>query len=103
MRYSVFLCLFFCSCSYNEIVPICEPDIQTFTQLVKPIIESKCIDCHTESSGNPALLTTYDDVLDAIDNHFLRDQVVSQMMPPYGSVPLSESEINIITSWVDCE
>ena len=102
MRNSLFLLLLFSSCTYNEIVPVCEPDDQNFSDLVQPIIEANCIGCHHESSGRPAILTTYDGVIDAVNNHALKDEVVSLRMPP-GSSPLSVSEINIITSWIDCE
>ena len=104
MRNSLFLLLLFSSCTYNEIVPVCAPDDQTFADLVQPIIETNCIGCHNESSGRPAILTTYDGVINAVNNHALKDEVVSlQMPPPYGSSSLSSSEINIITSWIDCE
>ena len=103
MRYSFFLLFLVCSCTYNELVPVCEPDDQTFSNLVQPIIEANCMGCHNESSGMSVILTTYDGVIDAVNNHSLKDQVVSLQMPPYGSSPLSVSEINIITNWVDCE
>ena len=103
MRYSVFLVLLFCSCTYNELVYNCEPDPQVFFDLVQPIIETKCIGCHSESSLRPAILTTFDGVIDAINNHALRNEVVSFQMPPYGSTALSTLEIDIITNWIDCE
>ena len=71
--------------------------------LIKPIIETKCIGCHTELSLSPAILTTYDGVIDAINNHELRNEIISFQMPPYGSTPLSTFEIDIITNWIDCE
>ena len=96
------------SCTYNEITPICEPDIcepdeQIFSDLVQPIIESNCIVCHTESNSRPAVLETYDGVIDALNNHSLRDKILSLKMPPYGAPPMSESDINIIKNWADCE
>ena len=103
MRYSLFLLLVFSSCTYNEIVPFCKPDDQTFSDLVQPIIETNCIGCHNEFSSRPAILTTYDGVIDAVNNHSLKHQIVSGQMPPYGSPPLSVSEINIIINWIDCE
>ena len=92
------------SCTYNEITPICEPDEQIFSDLVQPIIESKCIQCHSESSSRPETpLEIYEGVIDALNNHSLRDKVSSLQMPPYGAPPLSESDINIIKNWADCE
>jgi hypothetical protein len=91
------------SCTYNELAPICEPDEQIFFDLVQPIIENNCIGCHSESNNRPAILGTYDGVIDAINNHSLRDEVLSLKMPYDGSPPLSTSDINIIKNWIDCE
>ena len=104
MRISILLIMILLSsCTYNEIVPVCEPDDQIFSDLVQPIIEANCIGCHNESNGSSTILTTYDFVIDAVYNHSLRYQVISGEMPPYGSSPLSISEINIIENWLDCE
>ncbi len=103
MRYSVFLVFLFSSCTYNELTTICEPDPQVYADLVSPIIEANCVACHDESSGRPEILTTYDGVIDAVNNHSLKYQVTSFQMPPYGSNTLSDSEINIIKNWIDCE
>ena len=105
MRRIIFLfgVLILTSCTYNEITPICEPDEQMFSDLVHPIIESNCIACHAESSGQPPVLETYDGVINALNNHSLRDRVVNREMPPNSEPSMSESEINIIKNWVDCE
>ena len=92
------------SCTYNEITPICEPDEQIFSDLVQPIIESNCMKCHSEDSNvATAVLETYEGVIEALNNHSLRDKVLSLKMPPYGAPPMSESDINIIKNWADCE
>jgi len=103
MRYSLFLLFLLCSCTYNELVPVCEPDSQIFSEVVQPIIEANCVACHDELGGRPEILTTYDGVIDAVNNHSLKYQVTSLQMPPYGSNALSDSEINIIKNWIDCE
>lgn len=103
MRFSFFIVFLFSSCTYNDLVPVCEPNSQDFFDLVQPIIESNCVGCHNEYSGRPAILTTYDGVIDAINNHSLDNEVISLQMPPYGMPPLSTEEINIITNWVSCE
>ena len=89
------------SCTYNEITPICEPDEQMFSDLVQPIIESNCIVCHSESNSRPAVLETYDGVIHALNNHSLKELVVSFQMPKNST--MSESDINIIKNWADCE
>lgn len=102
MRFSWFLLFLFSSCSYNEIVPVCKPDEQIFSNIVQPIIEANCVACH-ESDASPGILTTYGGVIDAVNNHSLKYQVTSLQMPPYGSNALSDSEIDIIKNWIDCE
>ena len=91
------------SCTYNEITPICKPDEQMFSDLVQSIIESNCMECHSESSSQPPVLETYDGVINALNNHSLRDRVVNREMPPDSEPSMSESEINIIKNWADCE
>ena len=99
------LCMFLLvtSCTWNEILPICEPDEQIFLDLVQPIIENNCIVCHSESSNRSAVLGTYDGVINALNNHSLRDRVVNGEMPPDSEPLLSESDINIIKDWANCE
>ena len=103
MKYSFLLLSIFYSCTYNELIPVCQPDQQVFEDLVQPIIDNSCVSCHNESSGRPTILTTYDGVIDAINNYELRDEVTSLRMPQYGSPPLSPTAINILTDWIDCE
>ena len=91
------------SCTYNEITPVCEPDEQMFSDLVQPIIESNCMECHSESSSQPPVLETYDGVINALNNHSLRDRVINREMPPDSKPSMSESDINIIKNWADCE
>ena len=96
------------SCTYNEIIPvsdfdICNPEEQYYLDVVQPIIENNCVGCHNINSGRPAILNSFDGVVDALNNYSLKDRVTSLQMPQYGSPPLSESEINIIQKWADCE
>lgn len=98
----LFSLLIFTSCTYNEIIPICEPNEQMFYDLVQPIIEINCIGCHSESNNRPAVLETYDGVIDALNNYSLIDRVISGSMPPYGSPEMSSEDINIIKEW-SCE
>ena len=101
MRYSLFLLLLLSSCTYNEIIPVCEPDEKVFLDLVQPIIQDKCIACHDQDSDRPAILTTYYSVIYAVNNHSLENYIVSGEMPPAG--PLSDAEVNVLTKWVNCE
>ena len=94
----------FNSCTWNQLPEvICVPDEQEYLDLVQPIIESNCMSCHYSTDSSPVILISYSGVIDAINNHSLKEEVVSLRMPMYGSPPLSLSEINIIKNWIDCE
>jgi hypothetical protein len=100
----LFVLFIFSSCTWNQIPEvICEPDEQLFLELVQPIIENNCISCHSTAAYMPAVLGSYDGVIDAFRNYSLKEEVINRTMPPYGSPPLSESEISIIKKWADCE
>jgi len=109
MKYLSFLLLFLLSpCTWNEIIPvsesdICNPEEQYYLDVVQPIIENNCAGCHNVNSDRLAILNSFDGVIDALNNYSLKDRVTSLQMPQYGSPPLSESEINIIQKWADCE
>ncbi|MDA0681817.1 MAG: hypothetical protein O2781_00535, partial [Bacteroidetes bacterium] len=83
------------------VVPVCEPDEQIFSDLVQPIIEANCIGCHNESSGRLAILTSYEGVIDAVNNYSLKELVVNREMPQNST--MTASDIEIITNWIDCE
>ena len=99
--FSLFL---FNSCTWNEIPKVvCVPDEQVYLELVQPIIEGNCISCHSTPANMPAVLGSYDGVIDALRNYSLKEEVINRTMPPYGESSLSESEISIIQKWADCE
>ena len=100
----LFSLFIFNSCTWNEIPEvICVPDEEVYFQKVLPIIEANCMSCHSTTANSPVVLLTYIEVIDAINNHSLRDEVTSLRMPMYGSPALSSLEINIIKNWIDCE
>ena len=100
----LFSLFIFSSCTWNELPEVvCIPDEQVYFELVQPIIENNCISCHSTTANMPAILGSYDGVTDALRNYSLKEEVINRTMPPYGLPPLSESEINIIQKWADCE
>ena len=100
----LFSLFIFSSCTWNELPEVvCIPDEQVYLELVQPIIENNCISCHSTTANMPAILGSYDGVTDALRNYSLKEEVINRTMPPYGLPPLSESEINIIQKWADCE
>ena len=100
----LFSLFIFTSCTWNELPEVvCVPDEQVYFELVQPIIENNCISCHSTTANMPAILGSYDGVTDALRNYSLKEEVINRTMPPYGLPQLSESDINIIKKWADCE
>ena len=100
----IFSLFLFNSCTWNEIPKVvCLPDEQVYLDFVRPIIVKNCISCHSTPANMPAVLGSYDGVIDALRNYSLKEEVINRTMPPYGTDPLSESDISIIQKWADCE
>ena len=98
----LFSFLIFNSCTWNELPEIiCVPDQELYSQSVQPIIEENCMSCHSVAASSSLVLESYDDVINALSNHLLKEVVINRSMPPI--IPLSEIEISIIQKWADCE
>lgn len=77
----------------------------SYTEDVKPIMESNCVSCHgnTPSNGASVSLNTYDNVKNAILNNALinrisKDQSDPELMPLGGS-RLPQTTIDKIAQW----
>ena len=74
-KYILFISIVFSSCTYDKIVPIpiCESDSPSFSECIFPIIEDNCKNCHSYGGeGQSLYLTTYDEVVNAIDEILLK-------------------------------
>lgn len=72
----------------------------TYTINVKPIIDSRCISCHSNPPTNnaPMSLVTYNNVRSAVTGRDLIGTVESGAMPPTGA-DLSNAQIQILKDW----
>ena len=72
----------------------------TYAGNVKVIIDSKCLNCHTDplANGAPMPLLTSANVQDAVQNRGLIGQVESGNMPQ-GGTPLTASQVQTIKDW----
>jgi uncharacterized membrane protein len=78
----------------------CPTPIPTYAD-VQPIIERRCVTCHSDTSTGPWPLTTYQDVADWYD--VVRDEVLRCTMPPPDSAePLTSAESQAILAWIRC-
>ncbi len=73
----------------------CDPGI-SFATSIKPIIDSRCIQCHNGSVQFPDL-RTFEGISNNAEN--IKSQVVSRSMPIGGT--LTEEQIELIRCWVE--
>ncbi len=98
------LLLFFvvtsCSSSSDDEVIITSPNDVTYTGNIKVIIDSSCLNCHSDppDNGAPMSLTTYQDVKESVMNTDLIGRVESGNMPQ-GGTPLTAAQVQAIKNW----
>lgn len=93
--------------TYEEIegAPEVIPEVVTYTNDVKAIINANCVSCHAPGGvAGHRPLTTYSEVKNAVENTDLLDRIQRQSsevgaMPQGGRMP--QSRIDIILQWND--
>jgi len=91
--------------SVSDLSPIETLDEVSYLRDVKPIIDSKCNNCHGNPTtfGAPSSYTTYENVRTAVLNQGLIDRITrpenSSGAMPLGGPRLSQNEINNIIQW----
>ena len=99
---STFLLFYiFTSCtssSDDDMDPPNSNDI-TYASTIKAIIDSNCLNCHTNppTNGAPMPLTTYENVREAVENRNLIGRVEDGTMPPSGN--LTAAQVQAIKDW----
>ena len=110
--FSLVIILLFLNCSYESESDLYEDSTNelpvnttvTYTEHIKPIIDSNCTGCHSTppTNGAPMSLTTYQSVKNAVQNDGLIQIISSQdpgsMMPP-GGPRLPQNKIDLIIQW----
>jgi len=80
------------------------PEVVTYVE-VKPIIENKCLNCHSNppQNGAPMSLEIYDKVKEAVLNRDLLHRINKNQnedgLMPLGGPRLSQSSIDLIFKW----
>ncbi len=99
---SFFLLFLLSSCTYNELpvseITICETNSPSFSDCVLPIIEDNCVSCHSENGGQSLFLTSFTEIMLAVENDDLLGRIKSDMPP---SNLMNASDILIIENWID--
>jgi len=102
------LTLFLINCTSHSEEDLTNPVIlgnTKYTIDVKPIIDSKCVVCHsdTPTNGAPMPLTTLAAVKEAIQNRNLIGKISrpdgALGLMPYGGPRLPQASIDIIVDW----
>lgn len=92
----------------------CDPDVIYFDQEVLPLLQSNCAfsGCHDDASAQDGvILTSYETVIQTADveafnlndseiYEVLVDNDLDDRMPPVPTPALSQSQINIIATWI---
>ena len=98
------LLLFFvvtsCSSSSEDEVIITPANDVTYTGDIKVIIDSSCLNCHSDPPINsaPMSLTTYQDVKESVMNRDLIGRIENGSMPPSGA-NLAATQLQAIKDW----
>ena len=82
-------------------VSIC--DSVTYTNDIKPIIDSKCVSCHyAGGTGNGDYQTSpYAGLKQKVDNGSFKNRAIILHDMPQGGPPLSQEEMDLINCWLD--
>lgn len=101
-------CVFLTGCSEGSTATNEAP---TYVRDIEPLVQDRCVNCHTAGGIGPFALETYDQVQAAKDA--IKAAVVSRTMPPWqaadgcndyrGDFSLSDEQINLIERWVDAD
>jgi hypothetical protein len=78
-------------------------DSVTFTNDIKPIFDGKCVSCHVTGTGSgaPWDFTTYAGIKPRVDDGTIRSRVLILHDMPQGGPVLPQSELDLITCWLD--
>ena len=93
------------SCTFEKVVPLPEGCNETVFYLkdVKPIIEAKCVTCHSSVPTylNAADFTNYSIIKEKIDDGSFKNRVFNlKDMAPSGSNQLTEMELAKLRCWL---
>ncbi len=84
----------------------CDTVSPSYTKNIKTIVGNYCTGCHGNISPSAGLsLTTYAVLKSQVDNGKLKSSITplsgGKLMPPYGSVPLTDCAKKILLLWIE--
>jgi hypothetical protein len=97
--------LFLTSCVSHDFPENVCVETYSFSDDVKPIIETKCAisGCHNGDMGQNLNWTDFSEFHQRAQSGLVKSRVINRTMPPANSAggPLSQEEINAIACWTD--
>lgn len=96
----LFLSVSIISCSSNDDTETPSQNEVTYTDNIKSIIDSNCLNCHGNpvANGAPMSLTNFDEVKEAVMNRDLIGRVENGSMP-LGGTPFTAAQVKAIKDW----
>ena len=73
----------------------------SFDEVLKKVIKTNCLKCHSEIGGNSGELNfeTYESVFE--NRNRIKNEVSTDQMPPKNGVPLTIDQKKLILTWID--
>lgn len=88
-----------------------DPQDTSYATRVAPILQQKCVRCHTEGDIAPFSMDSYDDI--AGRKRMMREVLLTRRMPPWHADPhfgefandmsLSKDELRTLVTWLDAD
>jgi hypothetical protein len=86
----------------TQIMPNCAAPFPTYTKDIAPILTANCIGCHQAKGQNPNPSLTSYELVSAPKTKVTANSLISQCrMPPPPLDPLSETDRETFTCWID--
>ncbi|HUS33969.1 MAG TPA: hypothetical protein VM680_01335 [Verrucomicrobiae bacterium] len=80
-----------------------------YATVIAPLLQTKCVICHSPGNIGPFALTKYDDVVEHSDH--MKEEVLAKRMPPWhadsefgkfhNDISLSKTELAQLVDWID--
>ena len=104
--YAILMILFGCTdASEDDLIDQTElPELTTYVDDVRPIIQNNCIMCHSNppQNGAPMPLMTYENVKNAVETRDLINRISSEdlgFLMPFGGPRLPQNLIDTVIQW----
>ncbi|MES2800877.1 MAG: hypothetical protein V4654_00165 [Bdellovibrionota bacterium] len=80
---------------------VTQAEVLTYAMVNERVIQPRCVQCHSESSGNKGNinLESYDAILK--NRTAIRNEISDRTMPPSSKAPLTGAQAKLVLDWID--